>query len=70
MIVNFRHQGHPGEHDLLDVATGVLMEQRRCTYDQGFEGLFSIALRRGELVEDVAEWVLVLASLGYVLEEE
>jgi len=70
MIVTIRDQGGPAEADMLDIATGVLIHQRRCTYDEGFEELLNIALRRGELVDDVAEWIVVLASHGYVLEEE
>jgi AmiR/NasT family two-component response regulator len=66
----FRDQADLAGHDVLDLATGVLMQQRRCTYDQGFEGLLSMALRRADPVEDVAEWVVVLASLGCVLEDE
>jgi len=55
--------------DRVWIATGVLMHQRSCTIDEAFEQRLATALRRNESVQDTAEWIVVLASLGYVLEE-
>ncbi len=55
--------------DRVWVATGVLIHQRSCTIDEAFEQLLAMALRRDESVQDIAEWIVVLASLGCVLED-
>jgi AmiR/NasT family two-component response regulator len=58
------------EIDPVWVATGVLIQQRSCTADEAFEQLLAMAFRRDESVQDIAERIVVLASLGCVLEDD
>jgi AmiR/NasT family two-component response regulator len=63
------NQPDPCDFDVLWVAVGALIYQRSRTHDEALERLLSMALCRGEPVEEIAERVVVLASIGCVLEE-